>query len=76
MARHLAGFSDRVDRVFDDAIDVLRSLGAELIDPVEIAHVSELEEPELEVLLYEFKADVEAYLATLPAEQPSGRSPT
>lgn len=71
VARHLAGFSDRVDRVFDDAIDVLRSLGAELIDPVEIAHVSELEEPELEVLLYEFKADVEAYLATLPAEQPS-----
>jgi amidase len=70
VARHLAGFSDRVDRVFDDALDVMRSLGAELIDPLEIAHVSELEEPELEVLLYEFKADIEAYLARLPIEQP------
>ena len=70
VARHLAGFSDRVDRVFDEALAAMRELGAELIDPVEIAHVSELEEPELEVLLYEFKADVEAYLATLPPEQP------
>jgi amidase len=69
VARHLAGFSDRVDRVFDDALDAMRELGAELIDPVEIAHVSELDDPELEVLRYEFKADIEAYLARLPAEQ-------
>ena len=70
VARHLAGFSDRVDRVFEDALAAMCELGAELIDPVEIPHVGELEEPELEVLLYEFKADVEAYLATLPPEQP------
>ena len=70
VARHLARFSDRVDLVFDAALDMLRKLGAELIDPVEIAHVSELDEPELEVLLYEFKADVGGYLATLPPEQP------
>ena len=70
VARHLAGFSDRVDRVFDDALAAMRDLGAALIDPVEILHVTELDEPELEVLLHEFKADVEAYLATLPAEQP------
>jgi amidase len=70
VARNLAGFSDRVDRVFDDALAAMRELGAELIDPVEIAHVSELDDPELEVLLYEFKADVEAYLAGLPPEQP------
>jgi amidase len=69
-ARHLAGFSDRVDRMFDAALEAMRELGAELIDPVEIAHVAELEEPELEVMLYEFKADVEAYLAALPPEQP------
>ncbi len=70
VARHLAGFSDRVDRVFDDALAAMRDLGAELIDPVEILHVSELEDPEYEVLLYEFKADVEAYLGALPPEQP------
>jgi amidase len=70
VARHLAGFNDRVDLVFDDTLDVLRSLGPELVDPVEIPHVSELEEPEVEVLRYEFKTDLEAYLASLPAEQP------
>ncbi len=51
VARHLAGFHDRVDRLFDEALDAMRDLGAELVDPVEIQHVSELEEPELEVLL-------------------------
>jgi amidase len=69
VARHLAGFNDRVDRVFDDALEVMRGLGAEIVDPVEIAHVAELEEPEYEVLLFEFKADLEAYLGALGPSQ-------
>lgn len=70
VARHLAGFNDRVDRVFDDALEVMRGLGAEIVDPVEIAHVAELEEPEYEVLLYEFKANIDAYLSVLGPSQP------
>ena len=69
VARHLAGFNDRVDRLFDDALDAMRGLGAELADPIEIPHVAELEEPELEVLSYEFKADLEAYLQGLGPSQ-------
>jgi amidase len=69
-ARHLAGFNDRVDRLFDEALDAMRGLGAELVDPVEIPHVAELEEPELEVLSYEFKTDLEAYLHALGPTQP------
>ncbi len=70
VARHLAGFHDRVDRLFDVALDAMRDLGAELVDPVEIQHVSDLEEPELEVLYYEFKTDLEAYLQGLGPAQP------
>jgi amidase len=69
-ARNLAGFNDRVDRLFDEALDAMRSLGAEVVDPADVPHTDELDEPEYEVLLYEFRSDIEAYLATLGTAQP------
>ncbi len=70
VARNLAGFNDRVDRLFEDALAAMRELGAEIVDPADIPHVDELEDPELEVLLFEFRADLEAYLGSLgPAQQ-------
>jgi amidase len=50
--------------VFDAAVEELRRLDAVVIDPVDIGPISKLEEPELELLLYELKADMAAYLAT------------
>ena len=70
VARKLGGFNDRVDRLFDDAIAAMHELGAELVDPADIPHTDELEDPELEVFLYEFKADLEAYLGSLGPSQP------
>jgi len=70
VARKLAGFNDRVDRLFEDALVSMRDLGAELVDPADIPHIDELEDPELEVFLYEFKADLEAYLGSLGPSQP------
>jgi amidase len=70
VARNLAGFHDRVDAVFEEALGALRELGAELVDPADVPHVAELEEPELEVLLYEFKADLTEYLATREGDGP------
>ncbi len=70
VARNMAGFHDRVDVLMADALDALRSLGAEIVDPAELPHANDLEEPELEVLLYEFKADLESYLASLGGEAP------
>jgi amidase len=70
VARNLAGFHPRVDALFEDALAALRDLGAELVDPADVPHVADLEEPELEVLLYEFKTDLEAYLATVGGEAP------
>lgn len=43
----------------------LRRLGAELVDPVDIPTIGDFDDSELLVLLYEFKADLNAYLATL-----------
>ncbi len=70
VARNMAGFHDRVDAAFEDALAVLRGLGAVIVDSADVPHASELEDPELEVLLYEFKADLEAYLWELRGEAP------
>ena len=41
----------------------MKSEGAVLVDPVEIASVGKFDKAEFDVLLYEFKADLNAYLA-------------
>jgi amidase len=48
----------------------MRRLGVVIDDPADIPHVGEYDEPELEVLLYEFKADVNRYLADLGPSAP------
>lgn len=70
VARNMAGFHDRVDALLEDALHALRGLGAEIVDPADVPHATELEEPEFQVLLYEFKAGLEAYLAERPGEGP------
>ena len=55
----------RVDAVMEEAIETLRSLGAEIVDPVEIAHRQEVGRHEYEAMLYEFKSGLNAYLAEL-----------
>lgn len=49
--------------LFDEAVRAVRKEGATLVDPIEIRSLGELGESELEVLLYDFKADLNAYLA-------------
>ncbi len=55
----------RVDGVMEEVIEVLGRLGAEIVDPVEIAHRGEVGRHEYEAMLYEFKAGLNAYLAEL-----------
>ena len=68
--RKYAGFNMHVDRVFEEALSALKAAGAEVIDPVEIASIDKLDEPETEVLNFEFKADLNRYLAWLGASSP------
>jgi amidase len=70
VARNMAGFHDRVDALLEGALNVLRDLGAEIVDPADVPHATELEEPEFEVLLHEFKAGLETYLAERPGDGP------
>jgi len=65
VARDFFGFSEKVDEVIEDAIEKMRQLGAEIVDPADIATAKDLWETEFEVLLYEFKADLTAYLDKL-----------
>jgi amidase len=52
--------------IVDRAVDDLRKLGAMVVDPVEIASMPKIDDPELEVLLYELKAGLNAYLGGRP----------
>ncbi|MEN3331156.1 MAG: amidase [Blastocatellia bacterium] len=70
VARKSFGFNDRVDKLMQEAIDVMKRQGAEIIDPADIPTSGKFDDSEFEVLLYEFKADLNAYLATLGAGAP------
>jgi amidase len=59
------GFNPKVDKVLATALEDLKRLGAELIDPVTLPSGRDIGRNELTVLLYELKADLNAYLATL-----------
>jgi amidase len=70
VARKFFGFNDRVDRQLNALIAEMKNLGAIIIDPAEIPTTGKFDDSELEVLLYEFKADLNAYLASrAPAAQ-------
>jgi len=57
--------------ILDAAVAVLRSQGAEIVDPVELADIDKLADPEFAALTHEFKHDINAYLAGLGGEHPS-----
>ena len=59
---HFFGYSKETDRVVEAALEALKAGGAELIDPADIPHVGDYDAAEFDVLLYEFKTDLEAYL--------------
>ena len=69
IARNYFGFNERVDKLINEAIDVMKRLGATVID-MELPNKGKYEDAEYEVLLYEFKADMKAYLATRGANFP------
>ncbi len=59
------GYSDVTDRLAETAIEELKRQGAIIVDPADIPTAGQFDEAELEVLLYEFKADLNAYLTGL-----------
>ena len=66
VARNYFGWHREVDRQMTAVLETLAGLGADLVDPAEIPHKGDYDDSEYEVLLYEFKHDLNAYLAALP----------
>ena len=66
VARFIQGFSPDTGKTFDAALAVLKAQGAELVE-IEQFDLGPIRELQLPILLTEFKAGLNAYLATAPA---------
>lgn len=64
----MAGSNPRALKILENCIDVMKHLGAIVIDPADVKNIDKFAETEREVLYYEYKADLNAYLKSLGAE--------
>ncbi len=66
VARQFTGATTETDEVFEQSLQIMRDAGATLIDPVEIPSFDAFnaDQSEIIVLIFEFKRDLNAYLAT------------
>jgi amidase len=65
VARKYFGFSENVDALMNKVLDAMKQNGATLVDPADIATFGKFDDSELEVFMYELKADLNSYLAQL-----------
>ena len=63
IARDFFGANERVDRVIEQGIAAMKDAGAIVVDPVKLPTHGKIGDSEFLVLLYEFKAGLDAYLA-------------
>jgi len=68
--KKLYGQSPAADAVAEAALDAMRREGAIIVDPADIATLGDTDDSEFEVLLYEFKANLNLYLAGLGNRTP------
>ena len=66
--RRFFGYSAEADRLAEAAIARMRALGAVVVDPADIPHAGTYGSESMEVLLYEFKHGLNAYLGALGPE--------
>jgi len=64
------GRNDLASAVVERALEVLKAQGATLVDVPELPNASKYGQSEYDVLLYEFKADMAAYLAEFAPNLP------
>ncbi|MGE3840946.1 MAG: amidase [Vicinamibacterales bacterium] len=62
VTRRFFGFNPAVDALIEDALALMKSEGAELVDPADLPSHGQFDEAEMTVLLHEFKAGLNAYL--------------
>jgi len=74
IVRKMAGFHPDVEALFARNVEALKAAGAIVIDDVDLADAGKYDDDEFTVLQYEFKHDIDAYLAALPAGANAPRS--
>jgi amidase len=65
VARNMAGKNPRVIKIFEHCIEVMKHLGAVIVDPADVPNFDKFGKTEEEVLHFEFKADLNKYLKSL-----------
>ncbi len=65
VARNMLGSDKRVLAIIESSIQLMREMGAVIVDPANLPNWNRFGETELEVLSYEFKSDLNRYLASL-----------
>ena len=68
--RKTFGSNEKIQSLLEDLIREMKDRGAVIVDPVEIPTEGKFDDSEYEVLLYEFKADLNAYLGALDPSVP------
>jgi amidase len=63
--KRFTGYHVETDRLLTAALDLMKQHGATIVDPADIETAGQADDSEFEVLLYEFKADLNAYLRAL-----------
>ena len=64
------GYSPKTDKLVEEAIALLKHEGATIVDPANLATANKFGDAEFDVLLYELKADLNAYLESLGPAAP------
>jgi amidase len=64
--RSATGYHSEVDKLLEQAIEDMKDAGAVIIDDLEFEGPEGLSQAAYDVLLYEFKHDLNSYLSTLP----------
>ena len=67
VARNMAGTNPRILKIFEHCIEVMKQLGAVIVDPADVPNFDKFGATEAEVLHFEFKADLNKYLKALDA---------
>jgi amidase len=70
VVRKAFGFNPAVDRIMEEALAEMRRQGAEMVDPADLPTWGKWRDQENEILLYEFKADLNSYLTGLGPQAP------
>ena len=65
VARNMLGSNKKVIDIVESCIDVMKQMGAVIVDPANLPNWDRFSKSELEVLYFEFKADLNRYLASL-----------